>query len=259
MNNDNVINLRRISWWCSRNGEVYGILDLLGCYSWGDVCDPLGSCCQPNGLCTYVASQCVMVWAGNARREALARFPAVHHSACAASRMPLQEAAPEADCSDLGGRSVETKPGVPTSTAAKNSTTSALMPSPFQTGSGFFDRRATTSGGLTTMPSAQGRTSERCLLMCGSLTPRCAGHLRLSTCNSASFDTDLVVYEGNCFQKTQVGCNGDNESCDDFTSELTCPVQQDKVFDSRWWLGKWQQWRRYSLIECEDLVMGLVP
>ena len=85
-----------------------------------------------------------------------------------------------------------------------------------------------------------------------SYTAVCTGTLRLSTCNSASFDTDLVVYEGNCFQKTQVGCNGDNENCDDFTSELTCPVQEGQQYLIR--VGGWEAGNSGSgilLIECE--------
>ena len=67
-----------------------------------------------------------------------------------------------------------------------------------------------------------------------------------------SFDTDLVVYRGNCFQKIRVGCNGDNESCDDFTSELTCPVQEGRQYLIR--VGGWESGDSGSgilLIECE--------
>ena len=78
------------------------------------------------------------------------------------------------------------------------------------------------------------------------------GHPPFKHLQRASFDTDLVVYEGNCFQKTQVGCNGDNENCDDFTSELTCPVQEGQQYLIR--VGGWESGNSGSgilLIECE--------
>ena len=137
VNNDNVINTTDLLLVLSGWGSPFGILDLLGVLSsWGDVCERLGSCCQPNGSCTFVAESVCDGMGGqcpDSGSQIDARWSqAVHHSACAFSRchnLDIKKCLrPTAWI--LAVRSVETKPSVPTSTAAKNSTTSALMPSP---------------------------------------------------------------------------------------------------------------------------------
>ncbi len=53
-------------------------------------------------------------------------------------------------------------------------------------------------------------------------TPAAAGPLTVSTCNAASFDTRLEVYES-C-GGTLLGCNDDGPGCSGFTSELTVNI-----------------------------------
>ena len=48
-----------------------------------------------------------------------------------------------------------------------------------------------------------------------------SGSMLVSTCDTVSFDTDLVVYEGTCENKTQVACNGDGAGCGGYSSTLT--------------------------------------
>ncbi|NRA75283.1 MAG: hypothetical protein HRU16_05020, partial [Planctomycetes bacterium] len=56
-------------------------------------------------------------------------------------------------------------------------------------------------------------------------TPDECGVLKVSTCNLASFDTDLVAYYAtSCSDKIQIACNGDAPGCANFTSEMQFPV-----------------------------------
>lgn len=65
----------------------------------------------------------------------------------------------------------------------------------------------------------------------------CTGSLTLSTCSTASFDTDIVLYEGTCETKVQIACNGDSDNCDNYTSELTTKVIEGNTYLIR--LGGW--------------------
>jgi hypothetical protein len=66
----------------------------------------------------------------------------------------------------------------------------------------------------------------------------CTGMLTVSTCDNASFDTDLVVYEGACADMTQIACNGDS-TCSGFTSYLETPVTSGTNYLIR--LGGWDE------------------
>ena len=58
-----------------------------------------------------------------------------------------------------------------------------------------------------------------------SYTPPSHGIAIFSTCNLASFDTEMVLYTGPCNNLTQVDCNGDSAAaCDNFTAEMQFPV-----------------------------------
>ena len=48
-----------------------------------------------------------------------------------------------------------------------------------------------------------------------------SGSMTVSTCDTVSFDSDIVVYSGDCDNKTQVACNGDGAGCGGYTSSLT--------------------------------------
>ena len=56
-------------------------------------------------------------------------------------------------------------------------------------------------------------------------TPDECGVLKASTCDLASFDTDLVAYYAiSCSEKIQIACNGDAPGCANLTSEMQFPV-----------------------------------
>lgn len=56
-------------------------------------------------------------------------------------------------------------------------------------------------------------------------TSTCSGNLTVSTCNTAAYDSDLVIYDGcDCSGLVFLECNDDASGCSGFTSELTVPV-----------------------------------
>jgi hypothetical protein len=54
------------------------------------------------------------------------------------------------------------------------------------------------------------------------------GTIYFSTCDSATYDTSLALYEGDC--DTQVACNGDDASCGGFTSIMTYSCTQGETY-----------------------------
>jgi hypothetical protein len=58
-----------------------------------------------------------------------------------------------------------------------------------------------------------------------SYNSTCTGNLEVSTCGTAAYDTDIVVYDGlTCPPTTRLGCNDDTSGCTGFTSRVTVPV-----------------------------------
>ncbi|MCH2133653.1 MAG: hypothetical protein MK116_07875 [Phycisphaerales bacterium] len=81
----------------------------------------------------------------------------------------------------------------------------------------------------------------------------CTGVLTVSTCDIVNFDTDLVVYQGDCFNLDQVSCNGDSDNCADFTSYLQFSVVAGQDYLIR--VGGWEPGNVGNgslLIECND-------
>lgn len=70
-----------------------------------------------------------------------------------------------------------------------------------------------------------------------SYSPSASGTLTVSTCDLVDFDTDLVVYEGSCGNKTQVACNGDGSDCSGYSSLLTVDVSSGSNYLIR--VGGW--------------------
>ena len=56
-------------------------------------------------------------------------------------------------------------------------------------------------------------------------TASCDGEATISTCGTADYDTDLVVYDGSdCNSLVLLDCNDDTSGCSGFTSEVEVPV-----------------------------------
>ncbi len=63
------------------------------------------------------------------------------------------------------------------------------------------------------------------------------GSMTVSTCNQVTFDTDIVVYQGECDNMSQVACNGDAEGCADYSSSTTFSVIGGETYKIR--VGGW--------------------
>ena len=70
-----------------------------------------------------------------------------------------------------------------------------------------------------------------------SYTPSASGTLTVSTCDLVNFDTDLVVYQGTCGNKSQIACNGDGNDCSGYSSLLTVDVTSGSQYLIR--VGGW--------------------
>ncbi|MGB1397403.1 MAG: hypothetical protein ACPG7R_06140, partial [Planctomycetota bacterium] len=58
-----------------------------------------------------------------------------------------------------------------------------------------------------------------------SYTPPSHGIAIFTTCGLTTYDTEMVLYTGECNNLTQVDCNGDSAAnCDNFTAEIQFPV-----------------------------------
>ena len=66
----------------------------------------------------------------------------------------------------------------------------------------------------------------------------CTSTLTVSTCNTATFDTDLVMYEGVCGKLQQIACNGDDDACSEYTSRFSVNVTSGESYFIR--LGGWE-------------------
>jgi subtilisin-like proprotein convertase family protein len=64
-----------------------------------------------------------------------------------------------------------------------------------------------------------------------------SGSMVVSTCDLVDFDTDLVVYEGDCGAMTQISCNGDGDGCGGYSSSLTTTVTEGYTYMIR--VGGW--------------------
>ncbi len=64
------------------------------------------------------------------------------------------------------------------------------------------------------------------------------GTMTVSTCDLISFDSDIVIYQGNsCGAKTQVGCNGDDGGCAGYSSIASVNVTEGETYFIR--IGGW--------------------
>ncbi|MCH2142100.1 MAG: proprotein convertase P-domain-containing protein [Phycisphaerales bacterium] len=64
------------------------------------------------------------------------------------------------------------------------------------------------------------------------------GSLTVSTCNAADYDTDLVLYDRDCFGAL-LNCNDDGDGCSGYTSEVTVNVTEGDIVLIR--VGGWNE------------------
>ncbi|MDE0959501.1 MAG: hypothetical protein OSB09_01845 [Planctomycetota bacterium] len=66
-----------------------------------------------------------------------------------------------------------------------------------------------------------------------------SGTATISTCDSITFDSDVVIYQGTCGALTQIACNGDGIGCGSFTSILDVSMTGGTTYFIR--VGSWAQ------------------
>jgi hypothetical protein len=75
-------------------------------------------------------------------------------------------------------------------------------------------------------------------------TATCDGDLTVSTCNQASYDTDLVIYTGcDCNTMTLLDCNDDGDGCSGFSSEIVIGDDEADIVGGQCYkirVGGWQ-------------------
>ncbi|MDP7008804.1 MAG: hypothetical protein QGI78_04455 [Phycisphaerales bacterium] len=64
-----------------------------------------------------------------------------------------------------------------------------------------------------------------------------SGNMVVSTCNTVDFDSDIVIYEGTCSNKTQIDCNGDGDNCSGYSSYTSFNVTDGNDYLIR--VGGW--------------------
>ncbi len=222
-------------------GDPYDVGDLLAALEqWGQGCS--GSCCLPNGTCDYVTSlQCTDsggVWNGPGSSCTFTNCPTL--GACCFEDNTCQYLL-STTCVESGG----SFRGTGTNCLIINCQDPAFNDEcddawPAEDGSTLFSTyKATSSSDLfndaTCTGSYLGQMSSDVWF---TYEATCSGTLTVSTCDIVNFDTDLVIYKGDCDDKIQVACNGDYGNCADFTSLVEMPVELGENYLIR--IGGWE-------------------
>lgn len=222
-------------------GNPYDVGDLLSALEqWGDSCP--GACCLNTGTCAYIdAAQCGDsngIWNGPGSSCTVANCPPI--GACCFEDNSCQYLL-SSICIENGGsfRGIGTNClTVDCSEPGLNDECNDAWPS--ADGLTDFSTYSATN-------SSDGYNDNQCPgTELGQMhsdvwfiyEATCTGTLTVSTCNIVNFDTDLVVYQGDCGDLDQVSCNGDDDSCADFTSYLQVSVIAGQDYLIR--VGGWE-------------------
>ena len=216
-NGDHVVNMTDLLLVISEWDNTYTMVDLLLVIDhWDSICTFSGACCLPDETCEYIGS---------------------------------------VDCESAGGQwngDQSSCTATICSIAGNDECTGAI---PLTNGVlDFSTVDATTSADVYDDSQCPGAwLGSMCNDIWFSYEATCSGTLTLSTCNNATFDTELILYEGNCLNKVQVACNGDGANCSSYTSLLEAPVTSGGNYLVR--LGGWDAASSGTgtlLINCEE-------
>lgn len=216
-NGDQVVTIADLLVVLSGWGDSYSITDMLMVIDhWGAICVFEGACCLPDETCHYVEAT---------------------------------------DCENAGGEwhgSHSSCTNISCYTAANDECTGAITVTNGETEFSTID--ATSSTDVyddTQCPDTWFGSMSNDIWFTYEAT--CSGTLSISTCNNATFDTELVLYEGNCLNKIQLACNGDGANCSSYTSLLESPVTLGVSYLIR--LGGWDAASSGTgtlIIDCEE-------
>jgi hypothetical protein len=232
-------------------GDVDGdccvtVSDLLAIVGvWGNDCTPVGACCLPEGGCSEAETEADCLSANGEYKG--------DNSTCNSAACPDNGAccfddgtcifSMPSDCVSVGGAFQGNGTACETTecpiAGAGDECSGALIASnganPFET--------------VTATPSSPEPDESQCsgtfLDWMGSAdiwfryTATISGLTHFTTCDSTSYDTSMVLYEGSC--DNQVACNGDGSGdtgCQSYHSEIDYSVQAGSTYYIR--IGGWQ-------------------
>jgi polyhydroxybutyrate depolymerase len=257
-NNDAVVDVSDLLMVISAWGDPYDVTDLLMVIEqWGSICEISGACCLPDGTCSFIdtlgCEDSGGTWNGANTSCGAANCPQLgaccwEDGTCAVLLSNL--------CTDGGGsfRGAETNcVSIDCSAEYNDECIDAMVVTngsiPFTT------LEATTSSEAYNDSQCSGTyLGEMHADIWFSYAATCTGTLTVSTCNTATFDTDLVVYQGTCSNLIQIACNGDDDdNCGGYTSQLNVDVTSGEQYLIR--LGGWESGNSGTgtlAIDCED-------
>lgn len=202
LNGDGAVTVSDILLVISAWGDPYGVNDILiVTKNWGLECAlPSGACCMTDGTCTYIqSSECEDV--GGQWDGPLSSCTTI----CCL----------DGEYDECFNAMLVTNGATPFSTLCATTSTD------------YYDDSLCPGDWLGDMGAD----------IWFSYEATCSGLLTVSTCNSATFDTSLVLYQGICFNKVQVACDGDGDNCSGYTSHLETQVTFGERYLIR--LGGW--------------------
>ena len=218
---------------------VDDLLQVIGV--WNADCTPTGACCMSDGSCVEVSqANCDGDYAGDNVTCASANCPSP--GACCYEDGSCDERMPD-DCATVGGAYQGAGSDCSTTdcpvAGAGDECTSAFLAdmgaNPFETYS------ATASSPQPDDSQCSGTYLDwsNCQDIWFRFVPQQGGNLLFTTCDSSSYDTSMVIYQGDC--DNQVACNGDSSNgsgCQAYHSAIEMDVTSGETYYIR--IGGWE-------------------
>ena len=225
---------------CVTVADILSVVD-----AWGNNCTPVGACCLPEGGCSEAVTEADCLQAGgeyNGDDSTCAFSNCPDNGACCFDDGSCTYGLPNV-CIEQGGGFQGNGTACDTTdcpiAGAGDECSGALIA---QNGANSFET-------VTATPSSPEPDESQCsgtfLDWGGSAdiwfryTATATGFTHFTTCDSSSFDTSMVLYEGTC--DNQVACNGDasgDTGCQSYHSEIDYTVEAGNTYYIR--LGGWQ-------------------
>ncbi len=225
---------------CVTVADILSVVD-----AWGNNCTPVGACCLPEGGCSEAVIEADCLQAGGEYNgdDSTCNFSnCPDNGACCFDDGSCTYGLPNA-CIEQGGGFQGNGTACDTTdcpiAGAGDECSGALIA---QNGANSFET-------LTATPSSPEPDEAQCsgtyLDWGGSAdiwfryTATASGSTHFTTCDSSSYDTSMVLYEGSC--DNQVACNGDasgDTGCQSYHSEIDYTVEAGNTYYIR--IGGWQ-------------------
>ena len=257
LNEDQVVNVSDLLLVISGWENPYNVGDLLTVISeWGSTCTVSGACCIGDGTCSFIdeaaCEESGGYWSGASTSCIAATCPEL--GACCREDDSCEVLLSNV-CTESGGSFRGANTNCISIDCSSEYNDECFNAQAVVNGSTSFSTSEATD---SNDPYNQSQCSNTYLGdmhadIWFSYEATCSGSLTVSTCGTAAFDTDLVVYQGSCSDQNQIACNGDNDDCSDYTSLLQVDVTSGEQYLIR--VGGWESGNSGSgtlLIDCED-------